>query len=492
MTADDNALTFILKHKEELFPNGPVVFFGVNNIAKAKAQNNNKDITGVVEAVSMNETIEMMIGLKPKASKVVALVDTTPSGQGDLINFKEASSYFPDLTFSSLSLGDYSFTEFKAELGKLGDDTVVLLLSAYVDKNGKRLLFQDSLNLLLDNLSQPLFHLWNHGIGDGLLGGKVISHEQQGKTAAQIVDRILDGEPVGQIGVVEDSPNRYVLDYRVLEKFGLGNQKYPANTFLLHKPESFYDRHKRVIVPSLTVILLLSGFMLLLLQNLIKQKALNRKDKAIIGLNHEIIDTQRELVTILGEVIENHSKETGNHVKRVAKISRFLGTKIGLSDTDLELLEAASPLHDVGKIGISDKILHKPGKLTSKEFEVIKEHTTIGKEILGTSGRQLLASACSIAYQHHERWDGTGYPNGLKGEKINIFARITMLADIYDALSSRRHYKKAWPEPKVLEYVRNENRKFFDPQLVAVFLENIDEIRAIRTKYLEEKNVSTT
>jgi response regulator RpfG family c-di-GMP phosphodiesterase len=274
-----------------------------------------------------------------------------------------------------------------------------------------------------------------------------------------------------------------IYDFSVISRLNIPIESLPENVEFINKPESFYDRHRQIIVPSLSIIVLLSIFLLLLLQNLVKQKTINRKDRAIISLNKEIIETQRELVTILGEVIENHSMETGNHVKRVAKISRFLGMKVGLSDEELELLEAASPLHDVGKIGISEMILHKPGRLTGKEFEIIKEHTTIGRDILRTSNRQLLASACSIAYQHHERWDGSGYPNGLKGQEIDVFARITMLADIYDALSSERSYKKAWSEGRVLEYIRNENRKFFDPRLVAIFLENIEEIRAIRQHY---------
>ncbi len=182
-------------------------------------------------------------------------------------------------------------------------------------------------------------------------------------------------------------------------------------------------------------------------------------------------------------MIEVRSKETGNHVKRVAKLSRLIGEKVGLSEHDLEMLEAASPMHDVGKIGVPESILHKLGELTDEEFEIIKTHTDIGKDLLGSSDRELLRTAGIIAYQHHERWDGSGYPNGLKGEEINTLARITMLADIYDALSSDRSYKMAWSEERVLNYLASERGRYFDPYLVDVFQENLNEARAIRSRY---------
>jgi len=265
MTGDDNALMFILKHKADLFPSLPVVFFGVNNIAIAKSQDSRNDITGVVEAVSMDETISMMTGLLPGATSVIALVDTTSSGQGDLKKFREVSQHFPELTFSEISLGDYSFIEFAAELQKIDAETAVLLLSAYVDKFGKTLLFQDSLNLILNNLRQPLFHLWYHGLGEGILGGKVISHEEQGKAAAEIVVNILAGYPIEKIRVVEDSPNLNIIDYRVLKDFKLDKKNIPPDTFWLNKPVSFYSQYKfRIWVISIFFFLQTSTILILI------------------------------------------------------------------------------------------------------------------------------------------------------------------------------------------------------------------------------------
>lgn len=152
---------------------------------------------------------------------------------------------------------------------------------------------------------------------------------------------------------------------------------------------------------------------------------------------------------------------------------------------DLDLLEAASPMHDVGKIGIPEAILHKPGKLTVEEFEVIKTHTSIGKDILEGSNKDLLHVACEIAHQHHERWDGNGYPNGLKEHDISIFARITMLADVYDALCSKRCYKEAWPQEQVFQYISSERAKAFDPLLVDIFTQHEKDIRRIHEQNLD-------
>ena len=244
MTADDAALLFLLNHKQTLFPTQPVVFLGVNNIATARAQNERKDITGVIEAVSMEETVQMMLDLQPKTTRILALVDTTPSGLGDLETFKKLAAKFPNIAFTPLSLGNLSFDEFAQQLQQIKADTAVLLLSAYVDKTGQRMLFEDSLQLIINNLHRPLFHLWYHGIGQGILGGKVISHQEQGKSAAQIVVRILEGEPVESIKVTEKSPNIRLIDHSTLKKFHLKENNVPPNTTFINKPDSLYAQYK--------------------------------------------------------------------------------------------------------------------------------------------------------------------------------------------------------------------------------------------------------
>jgi response regulator RpfG family c-di-GMP phosphodiesterase len=199
-----------------------------------------------------------------------------------------------------------------------------------------------------------------------------------------------------------------------------------------------------------------------------------------ISLNQEIVETQKEMIYTLGEVVETRSKETAYHVKRVAEISHLLALKAGLNEDYAQLLKEASPMHDVGKVGIPDTILNKPGKLTSDEFEVIKTHTAIGYDILKNSERKVLHAAATVALQHHERWDGQGYPEGKKAEGFHIFGRITSLADVFDALSHPRVYKEAWALDRILELIKAEKGKQFDPNLVDLFLNNLDEFIAIQ------------
>lgn len=215
----------------------------------------------------------------------------------------------------------------------------------------------------------------------------------------------------------------------------------------------------------------------------IEYMAISHDITEIENLHDELEDTQREIIYKLGEIGETRSSETGYHVKRVAEYSKLLAQKSGLDYKDVNILFMASPMHDIGKIGIPDAILNKPGKLTAEEWEIMKTHTQIGFNILKNSKRETLKAAGIVSYTHHERWDGTGYPLGLKGEKIHIFGRITAIADVFDALSSERVYKKAWSIEKILELFDEEKGKHFDPNLINIFMNNLDEFLIIKEKY---------
>ncbi len=203
-------------------------------------------------------------------------------------------------------------------------------------------------------------------------------------------------------------------------------------------------------------------------------------------LLREIEQTQSDLVFILGEAGESRSKETGNHVKRVAGYCRILARGLKLPDEEVELIEMASPLHDLGKIAIPDSILKKPGKLTSEEFDIMKTHAQIGYDILLGSDRPLLHTARLIAGQHHEKWNGRGYPKGLSGEDIHLYGRIGAIADVFDALVSDRCYKKAWPLDKVLKLFEEERGEHFDPTLVDLLFDNLDKFVAIKERFVDE------
>lgn len=200
-------------------------------------------------------------------------------------------------------------------------------------------------------------------------------------------------------------------------------------------------------------------------------------------LRNEIEGTQRDMLYMLGESIETRSKETGQHVRRVAEYCRLIALGIGLSEREAEVIEIASPLHDFGKIGIPDRILHKPGKLDADDWQVMKTHATIGHELLNNSNREILKAAAVIAGQHHEHWNGNGYPEGLKGEDIHLYARIGAIADVFDALGSKRCYKEAWPIEKIITYMQEQRGNQFDPALIDWVIDNIELMLQVREAY---------
>lgn len=193
----------------------------------------------------------------------------------------------------------------------------------------------------------------------------------------------------------------------------------------------------------------------------------------------EIDDTQKEVINMLTRLMEVFSDETSKHIIRVAEYSRLMAHYYGLGDEDAQLIHAAAPMHDIGKIAIDSTLLHKAGKLTNKEFEIMSDHAEYGYRILQNSQRRILKAACIIAHQHHEKWDGLGYPQGLRGEYIHIYGRIVSFADVFDALINSRVYKSAWSVEKVCEYFAEQSGKHFEPKLVDIFLEHYLEFVAI-------------
>lgn len=202
-----------------------------------------------------------------------------------------------------------------------------------------------------------------------------------------------------------------------------------------------------------------------------------------ISLGNDIINTQKEIIFTLSEAVEGKSLETANHIRRVAELSCVLANKINLNDSDIDLIRYASAMHDIGKMSTPESILKKPGKLTDDEYEIMKDHAVVGYDIFSKSDRKFMKAAAVIAYHHHERWDGKGYPQGLMGEDIHIYGRIVALADVVDALANDRCYKDAWPIEKVIEAVKDARGKHFEPRLVDVFLESIDEYKLIKLKH---------
>ena len=204
------------------------------------------------------------------------------------------------------------------------------------------------------------------------------------------------------------------------------------------------------------------------------QDLLKKKNDELAALNDEIETTLRETVYTMGVIEEQRSKETSNHTRRVTLYSQFLAQQIGLNEKDIDILTTASPLHDIGKLGIPDEILFKPDILDAEERKIMENHTRIGYTMLCHSQRDILKAGAVIALQHHEKWDGSGYPQQLKGEDIHIYGRIVAVADVFDALYSERVYKKSWKIEEIIEFFRKERGRHFDPVLTDIFLNHSD------------------
>lgn len=200
----------------------------------------------------------------------------------------------------------------------------------------------------------------------------------------------------------------------------------------------------------------------------------------------EIRARERETIIRLSKAADYRDPETGSHILRVSHFSKLIAANMGLSEQDQQMLFNATPMHDVGKVGIPDHILLKPGRLDAAEFEIMKQHAILGFNILDGSQSVILQAAAQIALSHHEKYDGSGYPQGLVGDAIPIFARICAVADVFDALTSERPYKKAWDDVRAVALLREGSGHHFDPACVDAFLLNWDEVVAIRTRFKEK------
>ncbi len=324
--------------------------------------------------------------------------------------------------------------------------------------------------------------------GEALIGNDVtIAVRAEVRHAnGQMLGTVVVGQPRDQLTAVLAANRRQVLGLAALLAVAGGLVAIMLMRRLLRPVDALRRGLERIGEGDLeSPIQLEDGTELGLLANTVNAMAgqLMSSRHEALAKELEIVQTQQELIHTLGIVVEGRSHETANHTIRVGHATALLAALAGLGQDEAELLRMAAPMHDVGKVGIPDAILNKPGKLTDDEFNTMKSHAEIGYNILNHSERPLLKSASIIAHEHHERWDGKGYPRGIRGDDIHIYGRIVSIVDVFDALSSNRVYRAAMPMSRALAIMEEGHGTQFDPHLLDIFLSNIDRFRALMDVY---------
>lgn len=295
ITVDDNALNFAINNQAELFPKVPIVFWGVNNVPFGVEQNKRPGITGIVEDVSMKDNLELMLNLFPNAKRIYAISDVTFTAQQDLKKFKKLIPEFPEVELKVISLKENSYEQLKSKLKLLGPSDLVLLISTYHDATGASKKFEEGLQFLNANMECPIFHLWEHGIGQGIFGGKVISHYEQARLAGKIGLEILKGKDINSIPVIDpDNFKFYMFDFKQLSKYGIKKSQLPAGSIIINKLPNLWDTNWKIVLLVLIIVALQTlVIILLILQHRFKKRTL------------QLVSAQKEKYQLLAENTED-------------------------------------------------------------------------------------------------------------------------------------------------------------------------------------------
>ncbi|WGV98762.1 HD domain-containing protein [Vibrio sp. YMD68] len=482
---DDNAANLFL----ELYPRGikdtPVVAVGINN-ALLNASSLSRRAKVFYSQDNINSNLTLIKRIIPNVKKIYLFHDLTTSGKllSEQVKQEHAKSDISNVPL--LEITDLSLEEAKKFAQTLKPNDVILLTHFNTQLNDNVYYTYNQVSKALGQESNaPIFVLWNFYLRNGVLGGYVNHSKRLGELAVETLSAYLD------LGVLSnnniETSYRPIIDYSAVVRHQIDPKLLPENSLFLNKPVSIWQEYQKAIIVITTVFVALLIVIFLQGAWIRNKRIIANHTRKILTLRNKTLAVQKEMILMLGEAIETRSGETGNHVKRVAQMSALLGKLYGLSHREVEMLEIVSPMHDVGKIGISEAILEKPGKLDNKEWGVMKTHTSIGYEMLSKSEGELFSLAAFVAHEHHERWDGKGYPNALFGENIHVFARLTSLADVFDALLSRRCYKEPWEMVDVIALFEEEAGKQFDPTMSSLLLHNIDDFIALRSCYPDER-----
>lgn len=314
IVGDDNALQFVMDYQTELFPQTPIVFLGVNDENRARQAAADPYITGIIERISIKETLEIARVFNPRATKVVGIADETLTGQGNRQQFESFRQSFSELTFTTLNTPDYSFDELGAELEQLQDDTILLFLDMNPDKHGEYMDFEKAAAFLSQHTQIPVYRASVGGVGYGLMGGKMVDYQALGKTAAEQVSAILAGTPVETMAMIEKTPYYYIFDYTLIQQYQIPDHLIPPDAVLVNKTEHPLDKYRNLIVATTIILIALTLITLLLIYDNLKRRSMQ---KALEFSNAQLKSTYHELEAVEGalrrqyDVMAEHDREVG-------------------------------------------------------------------------------------------------------------------------------------------------------------------------------------
>lgn len=484
IATDDNAVRFLNQAKIDPNRRIPIVAVGINNLSE-NLVNVSDRATIIYERDDIKENITTIIKLRKNIKNLYYLADRSTTSELVRKTAMEIMSDYPQINI--IEIRDRSLTDAGEFLSTVSPNDAVILTHFNTDlDHGIYHSYEEISSVIGRNSAAPVFVFWEFYIENGIIGGYVNHSESLGVESVLALDRYLPLKFKKELTIT--NTKLPVFDYNVMKKFGIDIKQLPKMAIVRNKPVSFIrDNFKLLLVSGIIIICL---FLVIITQYaMLRQKReLTKKNTKILSLQKRTMSVQKEMIHVLGEAIETRSGETGNHVKRVAMLSALLAKLKGLSHREIEMIEIISPMHDVGKIAVPEAILDKPGKLSAEEWEVMKRHTTAGYNLLKTSHGDLTNLAAIIANEHHERWDGKGYPQQKFGEEIHLFARITAIADVFDALLSQRCYKEAWPIEDVVTLFEREKGLQFDPELTDLLLIHLNDFVDIRNTYPDSQS----
>ncbi len=390
ITADDNALKFAVKYYDDFFEGKSIIFFGLNDREFAKELNNNPYITGILEQISVKETLDVILDLYPETNQIIAITDNTTTSQIDHQKYINLQTEYPTVKLSTIDLSDYTFQDFLIKINELNKqtNTQFLLISAFRDKENHSHNFKESINMISNEIEKPIFHLWSHGIGEGIFGGMVVSQYKEAQLAAEMALKVIHGTPISVISVVENSPNQYMFDYKQLEKFNIDQKALPINSVIINKPVNIFTIYMKEILTLLIAIIILSVWILyLVVINKEKQKALSQLTQAHT-LNKLYLDTMFEGVIILNK--ENKVEYINDSALKIlgyeeedlnnqdfSEITKKLEPNTDINNLNY-LISVSASTDSIGKSYIYSHPLKGENYISFKSKEIINANNNIG------------------------------------------------------------------------------------------------------------------